>query len=179
MLKLCRVTKVRVLFLGLVSVFRFNLFKFLAAILEKGLLSNSQQLLFVFLFVFKVSFPEKCIYNSTPNSLPVWLAHWLITGHQTVRCESSHCTSHKPGVAWRSWNRLLYFISIPSLRLVREQSWGGNAIADLLHFHLFRTRKVPCVCRPGCLCLSKVSIPVHFPGNILSNHVFCVSVLHN
>ena len=38
MLKLCRITKVNVLFLVLVYVFNFNLFEFLAAILEKGLL---------------------------------------------------------------------------------------------------------------------------------------------
>ena len=37
MLKLCRVTKVKVLFLVLVYVFNFNLFEFSAAILEKGL----------------------------------------------------------------------------------------------------------------------------------------------
>ena len=37
MLKLCRVTKVKVLFLVLVFVFNFDLFKFAAAILEKGL----------------------------------------------------------------------------------------------------------------------------------------------
>ena len=39
MLKLCRVTKVKVLFLDLVYVFNFNLFEFSAAILEKGLLT--------------------------------------------------------------------------------------------------------------------------------------------
>ena len=39
MLKLCRVTKVKVLFLVLVYVFNFNLFEFSAAILEKGLLT--------------------------------------------------------------------------------------------------------------------------------------------
>ena len=38
MLKLCRVTKVKVLFLVLVYVFNFNLFEFSAAILEKNLL---------------------------------------------------------------------------------------------------------------------------------------------
>ena len=38
MLKLCRVPKVKVLFLVLVYVFNFNLFEFSAAILEKGLL---------------------------------------------------------------------------------------------------------------------------------------------
>ena len=38
MLKLCRVTKVMVLFLVLIFVFNFDLFKFSAAILEKGLL---------------------------------------------------------------------------------------------------------------------------------------------
>ena len=38
MLKLCRVTKVKVLFLVLVYVFNFNLFECSAAILEKGLL---------------------------------------------------------------------------------------------------------------------------------------------
>ena len=41
MLNLCRVTKVKVLFLVLVFVFNFDLFKFSAAILEKGLLSRS------------------------------------------------------------------------------------------------------------------------------------------
>ena len=41
MLKLGRVTKVKVLFLVLVFVFNFGLFKFSAAILEKGLLSCS------------------------------------------------------------------------------------------------------------------------------------------
>ena len=40
MLKLGRVTKVRVLFLVLVFVFNFDLFKFSAAILEKGLLPS-------------------------------------------------------------------------------------------------------------------------------------------
>ena len=38
MLKLCRVTEVKVFFLVLVYVFNFNLFEFAAAILEKGLL---------------------------------------------------------------------------------------------------------------------------------------------
>ena len=42
MLKLCRVTKVKVLFLVLVYVFNFNLFEFSAAILVKGLLSSSR-----------------------------------------------------------------------------------------------------------------------------------------
>ena len=40
MLKLGRVTKVKVLFLVLVFVFNFDLFEFSAAILEKGLLSR-------------------------------------------------------------------------------------------------------------------------------------------
>ena len=39
MLKLGRVTKVKVLFLVLVFVFNFDFFKFSAAILEKGLFS--------------------------------------------------------------------------------------------------------------------------------------------
>ena len=39
MLKLGRFTKVKVLFLVLVFVFNFDLFKFSAAILEKGLLN--------------------------------------------------------------------------------------------------------------------------------------------
>ena len=38
MLRLCRVTKVKVLFLMLVYVFNFNSFEFWAAILEKSLL---------------------------------------------------------------------------------------------------------------------------------------------
>ena len=37
MLKLCRFSKVKVLFLVLVYVFDFDLFEFSAAILEKGL----------------------------------------------------------------------------------------------------------------------------------------------
>ena len=45
MLKLGRVTKVKVLFLVLVFVFNFDLFKFSAAILEKGLLSTLLRLL--------------------------------------------------------------------------------------------------------------------------------------
>ena len=40
MLKLGRVTKVKVLFLLVVFVFHFDLFKFSAAILEKGLLTS-------------------------------------------------------------------------------------------------------------------------------------------
>ena len=43
MLKLGRVTKVKVLFLVLVFVFNFDLFKFSAAILEKGLLCTYQR----------------------------------------------------------------------------------------------------------------------------------------
>ena len=42
MLKLGRVTKVKVLLLALVFVFNFDLFKFSVAILEKGLLSGVQ-----------------------------------------------------------------------------------------------------------------------------------------
>ena len=42
MLKLGRVTKVKVPFLVLVFVFNFDLFKFSAAILEKGLFSTAQ-----------------------------------------------------------------------------------------------------------------------------------------
>ena len=38
MLNLCRVTKLKVFFLLLVYVFNFDLFKFSAAILEKGLI---------------------------------------------------------------------------------------------------------------------------------------------
>ena len=45
MLKLCRVTKVKVLFLVLVYVFNFNLFEFLAAILEKGLFVHCEEIL--------------------------------------------------------------------------------------------------------------------------------------
>ena len=44
MLKLGRVTKVKVLFLVLVFVFNFDLFKFSAAILEKGLLASEEYL---------------------------------------------------------------------------------------------------------------------------------------
>ena len=43
MLKLGRVTKVKVLFLVLVFVFHFDLFKFSAAILEKGLLPGTSR----------------------------------------------------------------------------------------------------------------------------------------
>ena len=41
MLKLGRVTKLKMLFLVLVFVFNFDLFKFSAAILEKGLLAQN------------------------------------------------------------------------------------------------------------------------------------------
>ena len=41
MLKLCRVTKVKLLFLVVVNVFNLNLFKFLSAILERGLLISA------------------------------------------------------------------------------------------------------------------------------------------
>ena len=41
MLKLCIVTKVKMFFLVLVYVFNFDLFKFSAAILEKGLLKKN------------------------------------------------------------------------------------------------------------------------------------------
>ena len=44
MLKLGRVTKVKVLFLVLVFVFNFDLFKFSAAILEKGLFKKIVEL---------------------------------------------------------------------------------------------------------------------------------------
>ena len=44
MLKLDRATKVKVLFLVLVFVFNFDLFKFSAAILEKGLLDSHFQI---------------------------------------------------------------------------------------------------------------------------------------
>ena len=40
MLKLCRVTKVKVFFVVLVYVFSFDFFEFSAAILEKGLLTS-------------------------------------------------------------------------------------------------------------------------------------------
>ena len=43
MLKLGRATKVKVLFLVLIFVFNFDLFKFSAAILEKGLLLTQIQ----------------------------------------------------------------------------------------------------------------------------------------
>ena len=44
MLKLGRVTKLKMLFLVLVFVFKFDLFNFVAAILEKGLLSSWVQM---------------------------------------------------------------------------------------------------------------------------------------
>ena len=44
MLKLGRVTKLKMLFLVLVFVFNFDLFKFSAAILEKGLLKQTVDL---------------------------------------------------------------------------------------------------------------------------------------
>ena len=48
MLKLCRITKVKVIFLVLVYIFNFDLFEFSAAILEKGLLNiaNRRQVFF-------------------------------------------------------------------------------------------------------------------------------------
>ena len=52
MLKLGRVAKVKVLFLVLLFVFNFDLFKFSVAILEKGLL-NSISCTFHFIFLNK------------------------------------------------------------------------------------------------------------------------------
>ena len=55
MLKLCRVTNVKVLFLVLVYVFDFNLFLFSAAILEKALLlTGSYFLLILIAFCSKI-----------------------------------------------------------------------------------------------------------------------------
>ena len=45
MLKLCRVAKVKVFFLVLVYVFNFDLFEFLVAILEKGLVVENKSFL--------------------------------------------------------------------------------------------------------------------------------------
>ena len=45
MLKLGKVTEVKVLFLVLVYVFNFDLFEFSAAILEKGLLFSADEML--------------------------------------------------------------------------------------------------------------------------------------
>ena len=47
MLNLCRVTKVKVLFLVLVFVFNFDLFKFSAAILEKDLFRQGNHVIIV------------------------------------------------------------------------------------------------------------------------------------
>ena len=53
MLKLGRVTKVKVLFLVVVFAFHFDLFKFSAAILEKGLLNDGiKYCVFFVLFCF-------------------------------------------------------------------------------------------------------------------------------
>ena len=54
MLKLCRVTKVKVLFLLLVYIFNFNLFEFPAAILEKGLLILGMAFWCTFLITFLI-----------------------------------------------------------------------------------------------------------------------------
>ena len=56
MLKLGRVSKVKVLFLALVYIFNFDLFEFLAAILEKGLFSGSTISSFGWFGVFYYSF---------------------------------------------------------------------------------------------------------------------------
>ena len=63
MLKLCRVTKVKTLFLVLVYVFNLNLFDFFAAILEKGLLlpKMMKQIHNVFKNIFYVVFQKKNI----------------------------------------------------------------------------------------------------------------------
>ena len=63
MLKLGRVTKVKVLFLVLVYVFNFDLFEFSAAILEKGLLQNTLPL--------QKCFAEECRYVDTTPLLEI------------------------------------------------------------------------------------------------------------
>ena len=64
MLKLGRVTKVKVLFPVLVFVFNFDLFKFSAAILEKGLFRLSHPL-FYFYFYGLLHFPGNSLTNQT------------------------------------------------------------------------------------------------------------------
>ena len=66
MLKLCRVTKVKVLFLVLVYVFNFNLFEFSAAILEKGLLLNNEHSLKRLLFL-TFDFDLKLLFKNISN----------------------------------------------------------------------------------------------------------------
>ena len=65
MLKLSRVTKVKVLFLVLVFVFNFELFKFSAAILEKGLLNNTELFLKLFHIQSKEIGNNKCYKETT------------------------------------------------------------------------------------------------------------------
>ena len=57
MLKLCRVTKVKVFLLVLVYVFNLDLFEFLAAILEKGLFS-------VYYYFFDSLIPREVVKSS-------------------------------------------------------------------------------------------------------------------
>ena len=77
MLKLGRVTKVKMLFLVLVLVFNFNLFKFSAAIFEKGLFTISTKLIKPYYIIYTsskspiyLSFIH--IYHFDMLSLAVW-----------------------------------------------------------------------------------------------------------
>ena len=57
MLKLCRVTKLKVFFPVLVYAFNFDLFEFSAAILEKGLFAKIQKIsYFLFQKIHTISF---------------------------------------------------------------------------------------------------------------------------
>ena len=60
MLKLDRVTKVKVLFLVLVFVFNFDLFKFSAAILEKGLFGRPRDFKYLYsgLYIHALGYSE-------------------------------------------------------------------------------------------------------------------------
>ena len=69
MLKLGRATKVKVLFLLVVFVFNFDLFKFLAAILEKGLLDLSCLPYVMFEHVALISMARTFLLESTVNVL--------------------------------------------------------------------------------------------------------------
>ena len=61
MLKLGRVTKFKMLFLVLVFVFNFDLFKFSAAILEKGLLAPFYRLTLLICIEIKFSMRGKLV----------------------------------------------------------------------------------------------------------------------
>ena len=84
MLKLGRVTKVKVLFLVLVFVFHFDLFKFSAAILEKGLLCLCFNILIRYSLLFSSEIILKQFSASGPVNIVEYFSRLRLGDYSTI-----------------------------------------------------------------------------------------------